>query len=867
MLFDGHSLLYRSYYALLHANLTNSYGAETGAITGFLNTLAKVIRENKPDGFAVAFDLAYPTFRHEISEDYKKGRPETPDSLIDQVERVIDLLKQMNISVLSAEGFEADDLLATVAKELAENNHSVIIVTGDRDMFQLVQDPLIKVLYISTGKKEPELFDEQAVFKKIGVLPKAYPLYLALKGDPSDAIKGVPSIGQKTAASIVNQYDSYEILIENLKNLNPKLAKTINEHIDSIKEDLTLSTLRYDVPVKIDTQDLNVKKIDLDKGAVVVADLGINRAWQAFLAAIKECLVKQQVADPGLFDETGQDEEVAKSKKVIELSPNEIELVKNADLVFVIYFEADELIALKSIKGTQELVFKISVSELDKATEDLKDSLLKAPIVTHQAKEFIKLFISKLKAKPNVIFDTDLALYLIDPEMGNKDLDEIPKLNFLKGFESAVDKMSKLKALYGNLKELILAYNVEKLFYEIELPLLYVLSKMELAGILVDQKVLKEILTDLQKKLKITETRIFELVGKEFNINSTKELQNVLFNYLKLNPVRKIKTGYSTDQKTLLMLANSHPVIPEILKYRELEKLRSTYGEPLFNYIGNDGRIHARFIQTSTRTGRIASENPNLQNIPIRSQEGEVFRKAFIAKEGFELLIADYNQIELRVIAHLTEDENLLDALLSGTDVHSEIAAKVFKIPLSQVTETLRSKAKMVSYGLAYGMEPYGLSQRLGIDVKEAEEIIKSYFDAFPKVRSYMREAIEQAKKTGFTQTLLGRKRYFRELSSKDFRLRSQAERAAINAPIQGLAADIFKKALVELDKALEKDFNSCQIVLQVHDEILIEVPIDLVKKLTPIVSEIMRNAFVLKVPLEVNVSHGKNWLEAKKSK
>jgi DNA polymerase-1 len=869
LIFDGHSLLYRSYFALLHANLTDPTGAQTGAVTGFLNTLAKHISDYKPEGIAVAFDLHEPTFRHELSEDYKKGRRPTPVDLISQVDKVRQLLEEMNIKTLSLAGYEADDLLATAANELAKKSLEVYIVTGDRDLFQLVRDPLIKVLYISTGKNQAEIIDEQAVKNKIGVSPQVYPLYLALKGDPSDAIKGVPSIGQKTAISIVNKYQSIKEIYSNLNSLPKKIAEVLLSHEESLKADLQLSSLKTDLPVEIDPDELSVNRISFNSGAQLIKQLNIHRSWEAFVNALKECqLSTQNQALPGISNDDNQVYAFYDSATLLQdLNWEDRNQLVSAKYVLVLQNPSSSapFICKAKLSEKKSVLFKISLEDLK--TNDILELLLKVKFIIHSGKQFIKFFLGNCRELPNVIFDTDIGLYLINPDLGNRELSEIGNLKFLKRFSSAKDYFDKLEGLYADLNDYIKSFNIEDLFYRIEMPLLYVLAKMEHVGILVDKNTLQKILTDIQKKLKLAEKEIFELVGKTFNINSTKELQQVLFSDLKLSPVRKIKSGYSTDQKTLLALRKDHPVIDEILKYRELEKLRSTYAEPLINYVGPDSRIHATFIQTSTRTGRIASENPNLQNIPIRSQEGELFRKAFVAPEGFNLLVADYNQIELRIIAHLTEDENLMDALAHGQDVHKEVAAKVFNVNLDDVTETMRSKAKMVSYGLAYGMEPFGLSQRLGIDVTEAQMIIDSYFTAFPGVKRYMEKVVEQARKEGFTQTLLGRKRFFPELSSKDYRIRSQAERAAINAPIQGLAADIFKTALVRIDSYLNQLNKECNIVLQVHDEILIEVPYDVTTEVLGNVSNIMRSCFELKVPLMVNISYGKNWLEAKKGK
>jgi len=877
---DGNSLAYRAFFALPTEMATVS-GQVTNAVFGFVTMLTNLVKEQKPDGLVVVFDRREKTFRHEAAPEYKAQRESQPDILYQQLEIIREVLGALGIQVLDKAGFEGDDLIATVVERASAIDSEVIVVTGDRDAYQLVRDPHVKVLYNKRGVTDYALYDEAGIFDKTGVTPRQYPEYAAMRGDTSDNLEGVQGVGEKTAAKLMAKYGSLLAILDAADEQTPKLAASLKEGRQRALRNLELMTLRRDVPIELDLQSL-APRPDLVKARSLFNTLEFKtltqRALDAFARFSDEPL---PAAEP-----------TKRARGTTSSTTRRIDNVEEAVAVFEQWCELDRVTILLPDGGEGGIAVADDrgngvwiVAEVAASSEVIDAASRIKAMVGHDCKSVLRWLLRGSGALPRVEFDTLVAAYLIDPALGQSTLGELAsrfvdehlpstesdggQLDFGGASETRAlawaEHASVVIRLTSAMKVAIESIEATKLLEEIELPLISVLARMEHIGVGVNRERLQEINAHLEAEVAKLLTTIHLAAGKEFNVNSPAQLRQILFEERKLTPGKKTKTGFSTDAATLERLRDEWPeFIDPLLRYRELEKLRSTYGTGLLEAVATDGRIHATFNQTVARTGRLSSDAPNLHNIPVRSDEGKVFREAFVPSEGWQLLVADYNQIELRCIAHLAADPGLIDAFNKGEDIHRTTAARVFGIAESDVTADQRSQAKMVSYGLAYGMEAYGLSQRLAIGVDEAAGILDSYFGAFPKVRQYMDDAVATARKRGYTETLFGRRRPIPELNSDNFRIRQVGERQAMNAGIQGLAADIFKIALVRIQETLDQLGIRSRLILQVHDEVIVESPKAEMKNVEREVLAAMRGAAKLLVPLEVNYAWGDSWATAK---
>ena len=906
LLLDGNSLTYRAFFAVPEDMATRS-GQPTGAVFGFTSMLINLVRDHRPDAIAVCFDRREPTFRHTAAPEYKAHRDETPPTLIDQLGLVRQVLESLSIPAIDCAGFEADDLLATLASEAEQRGDDVLIVSGDRDVYQLVHDPKIQVLYNRRGVTDYALYDEAGIAERTGVTPDLYVQYAALRGDPSDNLPGVPGVGEKTAAKLLNKYGSVEALLAAAAEQTPKLAENLAANGEVVRRNVDLMTLRTDAPTDVTPADLQWSGFDAD----LVTRTFEFLEFGTLHARLRDALLGTSL--DGLLVPSASAPETAQLADV-QLLPVDAEGgARGADAAGLLseLSRRDEPVALGFTIAADGALGVLAVADdpsqgtvLALSTDDLAVPEIAAAcarllgadgpgVHVHQAKELMRA-LARLPgdgaagaALGGLAVDTSIAAYLIHPSEGRDELsallarhcgtelaggstegqlgfDDLDADGPTEGIVAARDALA-VAMLAPMLDQQLESLGMSDLYTDVERPLISVLARMETAGIGVDRGELESLRDHLTGEVSALESEVRRLAGRDdLNVNSPKQLAEVLFEDLGLTPQRKTKTGYSTSAAALESLRGEHPIVDRLLAFREVEKLRSTYGVSLLECVEPDGRIHATFNQTVARTGRLSSEDPNLHNIPVRTEQGRLFRRAFVPAGGFELLIADYNQIELRVIAHLSGDPGLVGAFEAGHDIHSATAASLFGISPSEVDPQQRSVAKMVSYGLAYGMEAYGLGQRLGVPTAEAAEILDAYFEAFPKVRSFMDGVVEQSRERGYTETAFGRRRPLPELTSRNFRVRQAAERQAMNAPIQGLAADIFKVALIRLDEALQARSAASRLVLQVHDEVILEVPPDEAAEVTDLTVDVMRNAADLAVPLEVHVAAGATWADAK---
>ncbi|MDE0236238.1 MAG: DNA polymerase I [bacterium] len=897
MLVDGNSLVYRAFFAVPE-DMTTASGQVTNAVYGFTRMLLTLLRDHGPDRVGVAFDRREPTFRHERESSYKANREETPEALRQQMGIVRQLVDTLGIAAVDHVGVEADDVIATLATQARDRGENVIVVTGDRDAYQLVEDPHIRVLYNKRGVSDYALYDEAGIEERTGVKPSDYVAYAALRGDPSDNLPGVNGVGEKTAAKLINAYGSIDELYQHVADQTPKLQQNLDEAQERVKLNLELMELLRDVPLDLGVDDLGLappKTAEIEElfdflefrslrdfvTEVLDVDLGGDGDAGGALEAAVETISTADAAVEALNRLADSGEPVALAAgwgdPFDRSQPHRRRLLG---------------LALVADRGAGQAVWLPS-ELLESSGHDALAAFFSAgtPFMGHDVKPFVLWLLSQGIDASGLTLDAQIAAYLLDPASGRFGLDDLMRTHTameLPGIDQpdegrlfdddsgdsvAPAMQAGLQALAAShlaapLLDALDAQGLRGLNDDMEVPLVRVLARMEHMGIGVDV----EGLTGLRDRLVADAERLRALVidaaGEgSFNVNSSKQVGELLFDKLGLPPQKKTKTGaYSTDAGTLEKLRGEHPVVDALLDYREVEKLRSTYGEGLVAAVGlePDNRIRATFNQTVARTGRLSSDAPNLHNIPVRTETGRVFREVFVAAEGCELLVADYNQIELRCIAHLAEDPGLIHAFESGQDVHTSVAAQVFGIDPGAVGIEERSTAKMVSYGLAYGMEAYGLGSRLNIPTGEAAVILDAYFGAFPALREYMDRAVAEARSRGYTETLFGRRLRIPEINSSNFRLRQAAERQAMNAGIQGLAADIFKVALVRLDHALQDRGFASRIILQVHDEVILEVPEGEHEGVAKLTVETMAEAYDLRVPLEVHLSSGHTWADAK---
>jgi DNA polymerase-1 len=856
--------------------MATASGQVTNAVFGFTSMLINLLKDHQPDAICVTFDRPEPTFRHEMLADYKAGRAEAPDILRQQMGLTRQVVETLKIPIVEMAGYEADDCIATLATCGRDQGWDVIVVTGDRDTHQLVEDPHVKVLYTRRAVSDYVLYDEAGIKERTGVTPTDYPQYAALRGDPSDNLPGVPGVGEKTAAKLINTYGDIDGIYANLDELTPKLRQNLADAEDQVRSNAKATPLVRDLAIAVDIETLRMGEFDAEAVTSLFGFLEFRTLYDRLIEALGDAAASS--AAGGGVEASGTldvDVRVARfAKDVVAALDGAVALAADAPLTgLAIALDDDHALWVPA-----DLL-------RDGAVVDALNGV--SSFDAHRAKDLMRALDAYGVDLRNLRLDTALAAYLIDPAGNEYVLDDLavrhlglelrspdappPDQLDLDGTADEFADMNDtgrravaVRRLVAPLSEALSARGLSSLYDDVERPLVRVLAKMEAVGIRVDVDKLRELAGGWVDQCRKLERQIQDDAGEDFTVNSTVQLRHILFDKLGLAPQKKTKTGYSTDAASLEKLRGEHPIIDHLLEYREVEKLRSTYGDALLSSIAGDGRIHATFQQTVARTGRLSSDNPNLHNIPIRTDEGRRIRECFVPEAGWKFLVADYNQIELRVIAHLAEDPGLVEAFTTGADIHNATASRIFGVDPGDVTVGQRSKAKMVSYGLAYGMEAYGLGQRLGIPTDEAAEILSAYFEGFPKVKACMEQVVAEARDRGYTETLFGRRRQIPELSSSNFRIRQAGERQAMNAGIQGLAADIFKVALVQLDAALESGGHASRLVLQVHDEVILEVPPDEVDAVGALTLDTMRGACVLNVPLEVNLSWGDSWADAK---
>ncbi|WP_031506732.1 DNA polymerase I [Streptomyces megasporus] len=887
LLLDGHSLAYRAFFALPEENFSTTTGQPTNAVYGFASMLANTLRDEEPTHLAVAFDVSRTTWRtHEFAE-YKANRSKTPDSFKGQVELIGELLDAMNVRRFAVEGFEADDVIATLATQAEAEGFQVSIVTGDRDSFQLVSDA-VTVLYPTRGVSELTRFTPEKVEEKYGLTPRQYPDFAALRGDPSDNLPGIPGVGEKTATKWIRQFGSLDELLERSDEVKGKVGEKLREHLDSVRLNRRLTALVHDVELPAAPADLARAPYDRAALEVVLDALEFrNTGFRDRLFAV----------DPGAAEgETAPQDGVEIDGTVLgtgELAPWLAEhAAPGAGPLGLATVDTWKLgaggvveIALATAAGPAVWFDPARLDEADERAFAAWIADGERPKVVHDAKALMRVFAEHGWRIDGVTMDTALAAYLVQPGRRSFALDAL-SVEFLgrepaKPAESSgqltlgADEEAEADALMSRARTILdlggaLTGRLEEvgaadLLKDVELPISELLARMERAGIAADRAWLEDMERQFAAAVQQAVREAHASVGHEFNLGSPKQLQEVLFGELGLPKTKRTKTGYTTDADALTWLAaqTEHELPVIMLRHREQAKLRTTV-EGLIKTIAADGRIHTTFNQTVAATGRLSSTDPNLQNIPVRTDEGRAIRRGFVVGEGYEsLLTADYSQIELRVMAHLSEDEGLIEAFTSGEDLHTTAAAQVFGVPKDRVDPEMRRKIKAMSYGLAYGLSAFGLSQQLGITADEARRLMDAYFERFGGVSDYLHRVVEEARATGYTSTILGRRRYLPDLNSDNRQRREMAERMALNAPIQGTAADIVKIAMLRVDRALNEAELRSRMLLQVHDEIVLEVAPGEREAVEELVRREMAGAVRLRAPLDVSVGSGENWENA----
>ncbi len=873
VLIDGHSILNRAFYGV--PNLTNSEGLHTNAVYGFLNILFKLLEEEKPQYLAVAFDLKAPTFRHTMYKDYKGTRKPMPQELHEQVPLMKEVLGAMGVPILTKEGYEADDVLGTAAKRAQADGYEVTIVSGDRDLLQLSDTHIkISIPKTSRGTTEVHNYYPDDVVREYQVTPQQFIDVKALMGDTSDNIPGVPSVGEKTATNLILQYGCVEGVYEHIDEVKPPRAKK------SLEENRELADLSYKL-AKICTE----APIEFRPEDAKIGDLYTKEAYE-FMSRME---FKSMLAKFGshVKGEEAKQHEFVIVTDLIEAG-DLFEKAKNADHV------GAQLLIDQGVVSGLALCFSEETGYVLPSV-----GFLTGEYLAEQMEALCKhgnVWVLDLKSQlpfmnlsyETLVYDAGVAAYLLNPLKDSYDYDDLArdylgltipgkaellkKMTFAtaweqdeKAFQTCAGYIGFIAYMAGKpLMERLESEEMRELYLSMELPLIYALYHMEEEGIAVRREELKAYGEKLKEKIVVLERDIWDMTGCEFNINSPKQLGEVLFEKMQIKGGKKTKTGYSTAADVLEKLAPEYPVIQKILEYRQYTKLNSTYAEGLGAYIGSDGRIHSKFNQTITATGRLSSTEPNLQNIPVRMELGREIRKVFVPKEGYVFLDADYSQIELRVLAHMSDDERLIEAYKSAQDIHAITASQVFHVPLEEVTPLIRRNAKAVNFGIVYGISAFGLSEDLSISRKEALDYINRYFETYPQVKAFLDNLIVDAKELGYVKTMFNRIRPVPELKSANFMQRSFGERVAMNSPIQGTAADIIKIAMIRVDKRLREEGLNSRLILQVHDELLIETFIPELEEVKMILAEEMSQAVQMKVDLEIDMHDGNNWFEAK---
>jgi len=873
VLIDGNSLSFRAFYAL--PLLSNKAGIHTNAIYGFAMLLEKILKEEQPNHFLVAFDAGKTTFRHEKYSEYKGGRQSTPPELSEQFPYIRQLLDAYHIKYYELENYEADDIIGTLSKQAKASGLETIIITGDRDLTQLATDH-VTIYYTKKGVTDVDHYTPEFIAEKYnGLLPKQIIDMKGLMGDTSDNIPGVAGVGEKTAIKLLNQFHSVEGVYNHLDEVS---GKKLKENLENSKADAFMSkdlaTINCDSPIKVNLKDTIMGDLNDNKDKI---ELFQKLEFKQLLNDIDSSASENNSETEHNFEVIHHFDNINFKKldnAIIHFEIDGSNYLKDKILKFGLYAQNQYIvISAEDIHQYTELIEWLENDHNNKIVFDAK----KTYVAAHRLEINLQ----------HIDFDVMLASYIIDPSRTIEDVQSVVSYynqNFVKSDIAVYGKGKKrqvplddvlevhiaaiMQAIYNCkplMSDILSDHNQMDLLNNLELPLARILADMEETGIYTDVNDLKEMQNELQEKLDNLVSEIYEAVGESFNINSPKQLGIVLFETLKLPIIKKTKTGYSTAVDVLEQLQGKHPIIDYILEYRQLSKLQSTYVEGLQKVISDDQRIHTRFNQTLAQTGRLSSIDPNLQNIPIRLEEGRKIRKAFKpTSDDYVILSADYSQIELRVLAHMTQDESLKEAFIHGDDIHAATAMKVFGVEKDQVNDLMRRQAKAVNFGIVYGISDYGLSQNLGITRKKAKAFIDDYLASFPGVKQYMTDIVKDAKANGYVETLLHRRRYIPDITSRNFNLRSFAERTAMNTPIQGSAADIIKLAMVQFDKNVRETNYHAKLLLQVHDELIFEVPKSEVQDFSEFVEEIMDNALTLAVPLLVDSSYGATWYDAK---
>lgn len=862
LILDSNSILNRAFYGVRY--LSAKDGTPTNAIYGFLNILLKLIKEQEPDYICAAFDVKAPTFRHKQYEGYKAQRKPMPEGLAAQMPLAKDVLRAMGVTILEKEGYEADDIIGTVARLCEESEISCFIATGDKDDLQLASDKTKVILTVTkSGYNETIIYDDKGVKEKYHVTPTEFIDVKALMGDPSDNIPGVKGVGEKTAMSLIEKHHSIEYIYENIDGIGLKgaMLQKMKDGREMAFMSKELATINRNTPI-----EFNAEKCVFD-------GFENNGELYEILKRLElNSIIKKLDLSGG--DNVKENEDIFKD---FSYQVGDKNMISGDKVTVVLDFDGDNISSAAVGAGNNAVV----LNEQDDIKELLEDDSIAK--VMFDVKEAIVKLNCRIDIK-NIADDTAIAAYLVDPAKNEYTIEklaseyfgtviekpEVKQLSLLDDVETdRSEYLAKCAVALGVLNERIgdkiKENGQEKLYQEVELPLVTVLAHLEINGFLVDDHQLKEFADKLGEKIDALTNEIYMLAGEEFNINSPKQLGVILFEKLELKPVKKTKTGYATNADVLEKLRDKHPIVNFIMEYRQLAKLKSTYCDGLRAVVNpNTHRIHSVFTQTVTVTGRLSSTEPNLQNIPTRTELGREIRKMFVAKEGYVLVDADYSQIELRVLAHIANDETMINAFRNNEDIHAVTASQVLGIPLEDVTKEQRSSAKAVNFGIVYGIGEFSLAQDLHISVKEAKAYIESYLEKYHGVRNYMESIKEQAKKDGYVKTMLNRIRYIPELKSPNYNIRQFGERVALNTPIQGTAADIIKLAMVRVDNRLINEGLKSKLILQVHDELIVEAHKDEVDKVKQILSEEMQSAMELNVPLKVDMSTGHSWYDAK---
>lgn len=862
LILDSNSILNRAFYGVRY--LSAKDGTPTNAIYGFLNILLKLIKEQEPDYICAAFDVKAPTFRHKQYEGYKAQRKPMPEGLAAQMPLAKDVLRAMGVTILEKEGYEADDIIGTVARLCEESEISCFIATGDKDDLQLTSDKTKVILTVTkSGYNETIIYDDKAVKEKYHVTPTEFIDVKALMGDPSDNIPGVKGVGEKTAMSLIEKHHSIEYIYENIDGIGLKgaMLQKMKDGREMAFMSKELATINRNTPIEFNAEECVFDGFE-NNGELyeILKRLELNS------------IIKKLDLSGG--DNVKENEDIFKD---FSYQVGDKNMINGDKVTVVLDFDGDNISSAAVGAGNNAVV----LNEQDDIKELLEDDSIAK--VMFDVKEAIVKLNGRIDIK-NISDDTAIAAYLVDPAKNEYTIEklaseyfgtviekpEVKQLSLLDDVETdRSEYLAKCAVALGVLNECIgdkiKENGQEKLYQEVELPLVTVLAHLEINGFLVDDNQLKEFADKLGEKIDALTNEIYMLAGEEFNINSPKQLGVILFEKLELKPVKKTKTGYATNADVLEKLRDKHPIVNFIMEYRQLAKLKSTYCDGLTAVVNpNTHRIHSVFTQTVTVTGRLSSTEPNLQNIPTRTELGREIRKMFVAKDGYVLVDADYSQIELRVLAHIANDETMINAFRNNEDIHAVTASQVLGIPLEDVTKEQRSSAKAVNFGIVYGIGEFSLAQDLHISVKEAKAYIESYLEKYHGVRNYMESIKEQAKKDGYVKTMLNRIRYIPELKSPNYNIRQFGERVALNTPIQGTAADIIKLAMVRVDNRLINEGLKSKLILQVHDELIVEAHKDEVDKVKQILSEEMQGAMELNVPLKVDMSTGHSWYDAK---